>query len=616
MYKLSRLLLVLGVLAGTYSLAIIAVVGWPASGWFFLAVAVVLTVAKRRYRHFTTLGSARWATASDLCRAGMVGTNTGLIVGRTAATRHNRLTAALQKLFAWRLRAVESCKQFWAALYDGKPPLVRLSHAVHTAVFSPTGGGKGVSCVVPYLLTCPDSCVVIDFKGENERLTAEHRRKNFGHKIIRLDPFKISTRTPDSLNPIAFIDADDPCALDECNDLAKALVVRGDDEREPHFNDSAEQWIAGLTATVVRYGNANEGTRSLQTVRDIVSDPQKLDMAIKVMSESDAWGGLLSRMGSQLKHFIEKEKASVLTTVGRHLKFLDTPAVRESTSCSTFDPAILLKGGVTVYLILTPDHLRSQSALLRTWIGSLMRGVVRGGLDRQRKIHFILDEAASLGHMDSIDDAVDKYRGYGIRLQFYFQSLGQLKKCFPGGQDQTLLSNVTSVFFGVNDNATADYVSVHLGDETIVVDSGSKSKGTSYQTTQAMHPSTSRSYSENVTESWQQQARRLLKPEEVMALSPREAITFAPGVRPIRTTLLRYYEERRLGRRCGWLSRFATATLILGLSTALSASLCWFAGELGTAYQQRYSAPSSRVDHAENTKTTKVHTKPFRKGTH
>jgi type IV secretion system protein VirD4 len=616
MYKISRLLLILGVLAGTYSLAIIAVVGWPASGWFFLAVAVVATVAKRRYRHFTTLGSARWATANDLCRAGMVGTNTGLIVGRPTATRHNRLTAALQKLFAWRLKAAESCKQFWAALYDGKPPIVRLSHAVHTAVFSPTGGGKGVSCVVPYLLTCPDSCVAIDFKGENERLTAEHRRKTFGHRIIRLDPFKISTRTPDCLNPVAFIDADDPSAIDECNELAKALVVRSDDEREPHWNDSAEQWIAALLAMVVRYGDAGQGTRSLQTVRDIVSDPEKLDMAIKVMGESDAWGGLLNRMGGQLRHFVEKERASVLTTVGRHLKFLDTPAVRESTSCSTFDPAILLKGGVTVYLILTPDHLRSQSALLRTWIGSLMRGVIRGGLDRQRKIHFILDEAASLGHMDSIDDAVDKYRGYGIRLQFYFQSLGQLKKCFPGGQDQTLLSNVTSVFFGVNDNTTADYVSVHLGDETIVVDSGSKSKGTSYQTTQAMHPSTSRSYSENVTESWQQQARRLLKPEEVMALSPREAITFAPGVRPIRTTLLRYYEEPRLGRRGGWLARFGTATLILGLSTALSASLCWFACELGTAYQQRNSAPSSRVDHAETTKTTEFHTKPFRKGKH
>jgi hypothetical protein len=62
------------------------------------------------------------------------------------------------------------------------------------------------------------------------------------------------------------------------------------------------------------------------------------------------------------------------------------------------------------------------------------------------KVHFVLDEAASLGRMDALDDAVDKYRGYGVRLQFYFQSVSQLRKCFPDGQDQTLLSNVSQVF--------------------------------------------------------------------------------------------------------------------------------------------------------------------------
>ena len=28
-----------------------------------------------------------------------------------------------------------------------------------------------------------------------------------------------------------------------------------------------------------------------------------------------------------------------------------------------------------------------------------------------KRVHFILDEAASLGHLEAIDDAVDKYRG-------------------------------------------------------------------------------------------------------------------------------------------------------------------------------------------------------------
>src|SRR5262249_15821324 len=155
---------------------------------------------------------------------------------------------------------------------------------------------------------------------------------------------------------------------------------------------------------------------------------------------------------------------------------------------------------------------------LRMWIGSLLRAVVRGGLQEWNKVHFVLDEAASLGHMDALDDAVDKYRGYGVRLQFYFQSVSQLRKSFPDGQDQTLLSNVSQVFFGVNDLPTAEYVSNRLGEHTIVVRSGGTSKGTSTQYSEGNKGgSSSKSTSEN--DNWAQQGRKLLKPEEVLALS-------------------------------------------------------------------------------------------------
>lgn len=52
------------------------------------------------------------------------------------------------------------------------------------------------------------------------------------------------------------------------------------------------------------------------------------------------------------------------------------------------------------------------------------------------------------------------------------------------------------------------------------------------------------SHSTQGSDNWGQQARRLLKPEEVAALSPRIAITFTPGVPPVWTTLIRYYEEK------------------------------------------------------------------------
>ena len=179
------------------------------------------------------------------------------------------------------------------------------------------------------------------------------------------------------------------------------------------------------------------------------------------------------------------------------------------------------------------------------------------------KVHFVLDEAASLGHMEALDDAVDKYRGYGVRLQFYFQSVSQLRKCFPDGQDQTLLSNVSQVFFGTNDLPSAEYVSNRLGEETIVVRSGGTSTGTSRQSSNKGDGSYSTS--SNVSDNWGQQGRKLLKPEEILALPDRSVITFTPGVPPIWTTRIRYFEERNLTRRPGLWERFkAMANVVTG----------------------------------------------------
>ena len=566
--KLCRALMILAVLLTAYSFVILAMM----VPWVFAAIVIglIALAAKGGYIRLTAFGTARWADADDLRKTGMLD-GEGLIVGRIAGQKSLKGFLAL---FNPRVDSSVACQQFLALWRKPEPSLVRLTKAVHTAVFAPTGVGKGVSCVIPFLQTCPDSCVVLDFKGENARLTAKFRQEVFGHTVKIIDPFRVTTQTPDSFNPLDFIDKDSSVALDEIRGLAEALVLRTGKEHEVHWADSAEIWIAAMIAVVVLYGETDD--RSLQTVRGLLSKPAEMEAVIKLMCDSPAWDGMLSRLGHQLTQFKDKELGSTLTTTNRFLRFLDTIAIAESTKGSSFDPADLLTGKMTVYLILPPEHMRAQSALLRMWIGSLLRAVVRGGLQERKKVHFILDEAASLGHMDALDDAVDKFRGYGIRLQLYYQSLGQLKKCWPEGQEQTLLSNTTQVFFGTNDNDTAKYVSDRLGEATIIVDSGGTSSGQSHQVSE-QNGQGSTSYSWNTSSNWQQQARRLLKPEEVMALPERTAITFAPKIPPVATTLVRYFEERNLGQGPGWFKRvwsgvtiWAAAVFLIGLAGSLA----------------------------------------------
>jgi type IV secretion system protein VirD4 len=543
------------VVAGFWSLVIFALqIGF----WGYVGLGLILFTlfAKRGYQALTAFGTARWADASDLRAAGMLGATSGLIIGRVGDNKKPPFGKAMQDLFRSWVPSKEACEHFLASIRIGRkstvqPALVRLPKVVHSLICAPTGVGKGVSFIDPFVLTCPDSMVIVDFKAEIARLTARHRREVFGHHTVIIDPYKIVTQTPDTLNIVEFIKKDSPVAIDEARDAAEAMVIRTGQEKDPHWVDSAEAWISALIALVVYYGEPND--RSLQTVRTLLSSPDKLEMAIKLMCASDAFEGMLARMGNQLTHFKDKELSSTMTTTNRFLRFLDTLAVAESTKTSSFDPADLLKGKMTIYLVLPPEHMRAQSPLLRLWIGSLLRAVVRGGLQEHTKVHFVLDEAASLGHMEALDDAVDKYRGYGVRLQFYYQSLGQLRKCFPDGQEQTLLSNVSQVFFGINDLPTAEYVSNRLGEETIVVRSGGTSTGKSQQTTKE---SMSYGSSTNANDNWAQQGRKLLKPEEVLTLSDRIAITFTPGVPPIWTTRIRYFEERNLGRQPGRWERF------------------------------------------------------------
>lgn len=540
--KLCRTLMIASILAFA-ALSLAAFAKYPG-----LLIAVLLFAALaggRKALRLTAYGTARWATADDLKHAGMLG-GTGLPLGRIKTGRPS-FWAALHGLFDRRVPSAEACERFMLSMrklqrVDPQQEMVRLNKAVHTAVFAPTGVGKGVSLVIPHLLTCPDASIVIDPKGENAQLTADHRRCAFGHRAVLLDPFQAVSKSPDTFNPLDTIDAASPTALDDCRALAEALVVRTGEEKEKHWDDSAESFIAAMIGLTVVY--AEGADRSLQAVRALLTNPAKMQQAIELMCKSDAWDGMLARMGHQLQHFREKELSSVLTTANRHLRFLDTLAISASTKGSSFDPAGLRDGRMTVYLILPPEYLRTQSALLRMWIGSLLRSCVRGGLQETNKVHFVLDEAASLGRMEALEDAVDKYRGYGVRLQFYYQSLGQLKQCWREGMDQSLLSNTTQVYFGVNDYATAEHVSNLLGEATIVVESGGNNRGSSQQSTTGAHYSRTHGENSSTSNNWQQHGRKLLKPEEVIALDPRMAMTFTPGVRPILTRLVRYYEEK------------------------------------------------------------------------
>jgi type IV secretion system protein VirD4 len=118
----------------------------------------------------------------------------------------------------------------------------------------------------------------------------------------------------------------------------------------------------------------------------------------------------------------------------------------------------------------------------------------------------------------------------------------------------------------VNDVDTAKYIVERLGKTTIV----SRSGGTNWN--ESRQPGSNgagmqRSCSWGGNDGWQEAGRELLQVNEVMGLSERVALSFVPGVPPIWTTLVRYYEEGSEQRPGGFWPALR----------AFGEALCWLA---------------------------------------
>ena len=319
----------------------------------------------------TAFGTARWATERILRVAGMLA-GRGLVLGRTLGGR-----------------------------------LIRLPAYCHILLVGPTGSGKGVSIIIPQLLTHRGSLICFDTKGDLFETTAAQRAR-MGHRVVRLAPFNGGT---DSLNPLDAIATDSPMLVDHARAMAEALVVRLGTEPDMHWLDKTVQTICSAAVLVLlRFKGAE---RSLNTVQEIVSDPELLAASADKLREI---GGIPARLGNQLKTLFSREDgegfgltregALVLSCSAKFLSFMDSELVAASLARSTFDVRDLLTVPTTLFLQIPPQQLEAQRGLLRCWLSTLIRVIGSAGDERNAEVLCLLDEASALGGLSAIEEAL------------------------------------------------------------------------------------------------------------------------------------------------------------------------------------------------------------------
>lgn len=474
-----------------------------ASGLVAVLVAIGMSVWRsRQSKLVTTYGSARWADAIDICKAGL-NQPAGVFLG----------------------------------LHEGQ--YLRHEGPEHVLTFAPTRSGKGVGLVVPTLLSWPASAVIHDIKGENWQITAGWRSR-FSHCLL----FNPTDPKSAAYNPLLEVRRGAHEVRDVQN-IADILVdPEGALERRNHWEKTSHALLVGAILHVLYAGE----DKTLRGVANFLSDPAcPFELTLHRMMTTRHLGDtphpVVASAAREVLNKSDNERSGVLSTAMSFLGLYRDPTVAEVTSRCDWRIADLIsaKHPVSLYLVVPPSDISRTKPLVRLILNQIGRRLTESldgsdGIARRHKLLLMLDEFPALGRLDFFETALAFMAGYGIRSFLIAQSLNQIDKAY--GQNHSILDNChVRVTFATNDERTAKRISETLGTATEL--------------------RAQRNYAGHRLAPWlghlmvsrQETARPLLTPGEVMQLPPDEAVVMVSSLAPIKAKKLRYYTDANFKRR-------------------------------------------------------------------
>jgi len=352
-----------------------------------------------------------------------------------------------------------------SALGETRPPLT-YSGDGHLMTIAPTGAGKGVGAIIPALLTYPGSVIVTDIKGENYQVTARYRR-DLGQQVVVLDPFGLVTAKDkaDRLNPFDLFKVPGSDAESDAEMVAAQLAVGHEFTSDRYWEDTGRGLVAGLVADIATSYAPEK--RNLCALREMLyNDDLDYTLAVALDTRKKTMSPLArDEFIAYLAAPSDKTRPCIRTTATTFVKCLGSSAVSRSLEKSTFDLCDLLNNKpMTIYLVLPPEKLLSHRGLMRLWVVTLMTTVMRRmRLPKQRTL-FLLDEAAQLGSLDLLPQAVSLLRGYGLQVWTFWQDLSQLIKLYPNNWEAIVNNAAVLQAFGVPGHAARVGWRAVLGD--------------------------------------------------------------------------------------------------------------------------------------------------------
>ncbi len=469
-----------------------------------LTSGLVLLLPRRRSLH----GDARFAVHREIAAAGLLG-DEGIILGRLGR------------------RCLMLAGQQGAALA------------------APPRSGKGVGVVVPNLLNWPGSVVCIDIKKENWTQTAGFRERA-GQACFLFDPFAEDGRTA-CWNPFFYVSGDPMRRVNDVQRIADMLYPDPPNV-DPFWTASARSLFLGIALYLFE-------TPSLpKTVGEVLrqgmaSDDEGFGQHWKRVIEGRNSGrfplsGECVRALYDVIDLAPVTASSIRKTFTSRLDLWLNPILDAATSANDFDLRQLRSQPLSIYVGVNPDDLHRLRPVLSLFfqqaIGLQTRTLPEHDPALTHQVLMLLDEFTALGRIPIIAESISYLPGYNVRVLLVIQTPAQLRDVYGANGAETMLKTLAArIVFAPKDHPDAREISDELGFTTVKVKTLSRPLF-DFSDTKGRRPR-----SVSVSE----QRRALMLPQEVKALGTEEAIIFYEGLRPIRCSKIRYFEDRRFKAR-------------------------------------------------------------------
>ncbi|MEM1346633.1 MAG: type IV secretory system conjugative DNA transfer family protein, partial [Pseudomonadota bacterium] len=261
-----------------------------------------------------------------------------------------------------------------------------------------------------------------------------------------------------------------------------------------------------------------------------LTDAHRFRRLMRWCRDSDLLGGDLATLAAS---FLEKSRANpehfeshLAGAAAAYAVFKPSSTLGRIGTRHDFDPKTLRdpsRPPVVLFDLIPSDRIAvfaKSNALQQTARLQALKRHREG-----RPVFFLADEATNLPVPTAVQE-LELMRSAKLSMALLYQSEASLERVYGRHQAKSIRTNCAEMVFAVADLQTAEEISKRIGDVTV------KTASVGFAGQPGQMPSTTLG----------EAGRRLLPPEDILALDRGAAILLVPGLRPIRLAKLPWFE--------------------------------------------------------------------------